>query len=108
MARTLITAPATAKRGDIIELRTLIAHGMETGFRPDANGQTKPRDLINRFRCRYNHDVVVRAELSPAVAANPYLAFTTVATESGTLSFTWEGDNGFTQTETVAITITAT
>ena len=106
MARTLITAPSSAKRGDIIELRTLIAHVMETGFRPDANGQTKPRDLINRFSCRYNGEVIFSAELYPAVAANPYLAFTTVATESGTLSFSWEGDNGFAQTETVAITVT--
>lgn len=106
MARTLITAPSTAKRGDVIELRTLIAHVMETGFRPDADGQTKPRDLINRFSCRYNNELVFSAELYPAVAANPYLAFTTVATESGTLSFSWEGDNGFAQTETVAITVT--
>lgn len=106
MARTLITAPSTAKRGEVIELRTLIAHVMETGFRPDANGQVKPRDLISRFSCRYNNELVFSAELYPAVAANPYLAFSTVATESGTLSFTWEGDNGFAQTETVAITVT--
>ena len=106
MARTLITAPSSARRGDIIELRTLIAHVMETGFRPDANGQTKPRDLISRFTCRYNGEVIFSAELYPAVAANPYLAFTTVATDSGTLSFSWEGDNGFAQTETVAITVT--
>ena len=106
MARTLITAPSTAKRGDVIELRTLIAHVMETGFRPDANGQTKPRDVINRFTCRYNNELVFSAELFPAVAANPYFAFSTVATESGTISFSWEGDNGFTQTESVAITVT--
>lgn len=106
MARTLITAPSTAKRGDVIELRTLIAHVMETGFRPDANGQTKPRDLINRFTCRYNNELVFSAELYPAVAANPYFAFSTVATESGTISFSWEGDNGFAQTESVAITVT--
>jgi sulfur-oxidizing protein SoxZ len=106
MARTLITAPTTAKRGDIIELKTLIAHVMETGFRPDANGQTKPRDLITRFTCRYNNELVFSAELFPAVAANPYIAFTTVATESGTLSFSWEGDKGFAQTENVTITVT--
>jgi len=49
---------------------------------------------------------VCSAELYPAVAANPYLAFTMVATESGTLSFSWEGDNGFAQTESVALTVT--
>jgi sulfur-oxidizing protein SoxZ len=106
MARTLITVPKTAKRGEVIELRTLIAHPMETGYRPGADGQTLPRNLIRRFVCRYNGDVVFSAELYAAVAANPYLAFTTVATASGTLSFSWEGDNGFAQTESVAITVT--
>ena len=71
MARTLITAPTTAKRGDVIELKTLIAHIMETGFRPDANGQTKPRDLINRFSCRYNNELVFSAELYPGRVGQP-------------------------------------
>lgn len=106
MARTLITAPTTAKRGDILELRTLIAHVMETGYRPDSSGTPKPRDLINRFSCRYNGELVFSAELFPAVAANPYFAFTTVATESGSLTFSWEGDHGFSQTETRPITVT--
>ena len=106
MARTLITAPTTARRGDVIELRTLIAHVMETGFRPDAEGRIKPRDLITHFSCRYNDELVFSAELYPAVAANPYIVFTTVATESGTLSFHWQGDNGFTQTDSVKITVT--
>lgn len=106
MARTLITVPATAKRGEVIELRTLIAHPMETGYRPDSEGQVQPRDLIRRFACRYNGELVFSAELFAAVAANPYLAFSTVATASGTISFTWEGDKGFAQTESVAITVT--
>ncbi len=106
MARTLITAPTTAKRGEVIELRTLIAHVMETGYRPDANGATKPRDLITHFSCRYNGELVFSAELYPAVAANPYIVFTTLATESGTLTFDWEGDNGFKQTDSVKLTVT--
>ena len=106
MARTLLTVPATAKRGEVIEIKTLIAHVMETGFRPDASGQIKPRDLISRFACRYNGELVFSADLYPAVAANPYIAFHTVATESGTISLEWEGDNGFKQTESVTITVT--
>jgi sulfur-oxidizing protein SoxZ len=106
MARTLITAPTTAKRGEIIELRTLIAHVMETGYRPDGQGNTKPRDLITHFSCRYNGELVFSAELYPAVAANPYIVFTTVATESGTLSFDWQGDHGFKQSESVTLTVT--
>ena len=106
MARTLLTVPPTARRGEVIELRALIAHPMETGFRPGADGQVLPRNLIRRFVCRYDGEVVFSAELHPAIAANPYLVFTTVATVSGTLSFSWEGDNGFAQTESVAIRVT--
>jgi sulfur-oxidizing protein SoxZ len=105
MARTLITAPGTAKRGEVIELRTLIAHPMETGFRPGADGLLLPRNLITRFSCRYNGELVFSADLHAAMAANPYIAFFTTATESGTLSFSWEGDHGFSQTETVAISV---
>jgi sulfur-oxidizing protein SoxZ len=105
MARTLINMPKSAKRGEVIEIRALIGHPMETGFRPGADGKVLPRDIIRRFTCRYNNEVVFSVELYPAISANPYLAFHTIATESGTLSFTWEGDNGFAQTETVAITV---
>ena len=106
MARTLLTVPPTARRGEVIELRALIAHPMETGFRPGADGQVLPRNLIRHFVCRYDGEVVFSAELHPAIAANPYLVFTTVATVSGTLSFSWEGDNGFAQTESVPLRVT--
>jgi sulfur-oxidizing protein SoxZ len=106
MVRALINVPASARRGEVIEIRTLIGHPMETGYRPGAEGKVLPRNIIRRFTCRYNGEPVFSAELFPAIAANPYLAFHTVATDSGTLSFTWEGDNGFVQTETVAITVT--
>lgn len=106
MARTLINVPPSAKRGDVIEIRTLIAHPMESGFRVGAEGQVLARDILRRFSCRYNGELVFSAELFPAVAANPYIAFSTIATAGGTLSFTWEGDKGFAQTENVAISVT--
>jgi sulfur-oxidizing protein SoxZ len=106
MARALVTMPTTAKRGDIIEIRTLIAHPMETGYRPGADGAILPRNLIRRFSCRYDEVLVFSAELFPAVAANPFISFFTVATASGTLRFSWEGDNGFAQTESVSLTVT--
>lgn len=105
MASTVINVPARARRGEVIEIRTLIRHPMETGFRPGADGRIQPRDIIQHFSCRYNGELVFSAELYSAVAANPYIAFHTVATESGTLSFHWEGDNGFTQTETAKISV---
>ena len=105
MARTLINAPKTARRGEVIEIRTLISHPMETGYRPGPEGRLLPRDIIERFACTYNGVEVFRADLHPAVSANPFLVFTTVAAESGTLTLTWTGDNGFRQTETVAIEV---
>jgi sulfur-oxidizing protein SoxZ len=106
MARTLINAPSTAQRGEVIEIRTTIAHPMETGFRPGSDGKTLPRDIIRRVSCRYNGELVFSAELFSAIAANPYLAFHTVATESGTLVLSWEGDSGFTQTESISLRVT--
>ena len=105
MTRALITMPATAKRGDVIDIRTLIAHPMETGYRPGADGAILPRNLIRRFTCHYDDVLVFSAELFPAVAANPFIAFSTVATASGTLRFVWTGDNGFTQTETTSLVV---
>ena len=105
MARTLINVPKTAKRGEVIEIRATIGHPMETGYRPDDSGKVLPRNIIKKFTCRYNGEVVFSAEMFSAIAANPYLAFHTVATETGTLTLTWEGDNGFSQLETITLTV---
>jgi sulfur-oxidizing protein SoxZ len=105
MARPLINVPPKAKRGEIIEIKTLIAHPMETGFRPGPNGALIPRDIINRFVCTYNGEVVFHADLYPAIAANPFITFTTVAIESGTIAFSWTDDEGKTQTELAKIAV---
>jgi sulfur-oxidizing protein SoxZ len=78
---------------------------METGFRRTQLGELVPRDIITRFTCTYNGVEVFSAELHPAVAANPFIAFTTVATESGTLEFRWSGDNGYSATQAASITV---
>ena len=105
MARAIVNVPASARRGEIVEIRTLIAHPMETGFRAGADGRTIPRNLIRRLSCTYNGVGVFAAEFFAAVAANPYCVFYTVATESGTLAFSWSGDDGFAQTETATISV---
>jgi sulfur-oxidizing protein SoxZ len=97
MARVLITLPERARRGEIVEIRVLINHPMETGYRRDADGQPLPR---------YDGETVFAAELHAAIAANPYLAFSIVASVSGTLVFSWDGDNGFTQVEQRSIVVT--
>lgn len=105
MAVARIDVPKTAQRGDIIDIRTLISHPMETGYRRDYLGKTLPRDIITGFTCTYNGAEVCRAVFHPAISANPYLAFSVVAADSGTLQFTWTGDNGFAFTESAAITV---
>ena len=104
-ARTLINVPAKAKRGEVIAIKSLISHIMENGFRHDNTGKPIPRDIITDFVCKYNGEEIFRAELFPAIGANPFISFFTVATASGTLAFEWTGDNGFAATETVDITV---
>ena len=104
MARTLINVPPKAKRGQVVEIKTLISHVMETGYRRTETGRAIPRDIITEFKCTYNGAEIFRADLHQAIAANPFITFFTVATESGTLEFRWTDDNG--QIETAAKTIT--
>jgi sulfur-oxidizing protein SoxZ len=104
-ARVLVNVPPKAARGEIIQVKTLVAHVMEPGFRASHNGRLLPRDIITLMTCIYNGEEVFRADFSPAVAANPFVTFYTTATESGTLDFKWTGDNGFLVTASAPITV---
>lgn len=101
-----VNVPATARRGEIIEITALVRHPMETGFRRTQLGERIARDIIRLFVCSYNGAEILRADLHPATAANPLLTFNMVAAESGTIEFRWTGDNGFSATETATIVVT--
>ena len=105
MARALVNVPKTAKRGQVIEIKTLISHIMETGFRRNDVGQPIPRNIITNFVCTYNGDEIFRADLYPAISANPFITFFTVAIDSGTIAFKWTGDNGFDETASAKIVV---
>ena len=105
MASALINVPKKAKRGEIIEIKTLMSHIMETGYRRTATGEIIPRDIITSFVCRYNGVEIFRADLFPAIAANPFMTFFTVATESGKFDFEWIGDRGFSETASASILV---
>ena len=105
MAAALINVPKKAKRGEIIEIKTLMSHIMETGYRRTATGELIPRNIITSFTCRYNGAEIFRADLFPAIAANPFITFFTVATESGKFDFDWIGDNGFTESASASIIV---
>jgi sulfur-oxidizing protein SoxZ len=93
MAAAQVRVPASAKKGEVIEIKTRVTHEMETGFRKDSSGKTIPRLLIKNFVCKYNGTVVFEADFDTSVSANPMLSFFTTATESGKLEFIWTEDN---------------
>jgi sulfur-oxidizing protein SoxZ len=105
MADVLVNVPKTAKKGSIIELKVLISHPMESGQRRDAMGRLIPRDIVREFVCTWNGEEVFRADLFPAIAANPFLAFFAQAEESGTIVMSWTDDHGAVQSESVSITV---
>ena len=105
MANILVNAPKTAKRGDVIEIKALIMHPMETGFRPGPTGQIIPRNIIEHFTATWNDAEIFSMEMSPAISANPFVSFFMAATESGTIGLRWSGDEGFLAEEQVAIAV---
>jgi len=104
-ARALINVPKAARRGDVIEIKTLISHVMETGYRHSNTGENIPRDIITSFSCKFNGEEIFASTLYPAIAANPFVTFHTTATTSGTFAFHWIGDNGFEVTEEAKIVV---
>ncbi len=100
-----VKVPKKAAKGDIIEIKTLITHKMESGQRKDKEGNKIPRKILNKFTCTYNGAEIFSADWHPAVSANPYMAFNALATESGTLEFTWVDDDGSTYSKTAKITV---
>ena len=105
MARARIKVPEGVKRGAVFEVRLLIRHPMETGFRYNNVGQKIPKNIVHTVRCMYNGAEVFHAELFPGIAANPYFSFFTTAEGSGELECVWTDDTGVTISERVALTV---
>jgi sulfur-oxidizing protein SoxZ len=104
-ARALVTVPGSIRRGDVIAVRTLIAHPMETGHRVSSRGERLPRDILRRVEARLDGELVFAADLHPAIAANPYLVFPLRVAAPGTLTVSWSGDRGFVHRESVTLVV---
>ncbi len=104
--KTRLRVPTEAKKGEIIQIKTLTSHPMETGLRKDETGKLIPRDIINTFICMFNGKQLFRADLEMAIAANPYFEFTAKMEESGTFTFAWTDDNGTVTAAEASITVT--
>jgi sulfur-oxidizing protein SoxZ len=88
-----IRIPSSIRPGEVIEVKTLVAHDMESGQRREGE-KLVPRRILNRMTCAYNGRTVFEATLEPAIGANPYVAFFLKAAESGVLDFAWTDDDG--------------
>ena len=105
-SRTVVSMPKTATKGEIVPIRVIVQHDMESGFRHTERGVRVERDIIRDFVCIYDGVEVFRAELHPAMGANPTFSFFTVATQTGKLEFKWVGDNGYASSVTSTLTVT--
>lgn len=105
--RALLHVPKPLRRGEVFEVRATVQHAMETGYRRGSDGQMLARDIVRRIEARYDGALVFAADLYPAIAANPFVAFSLVATSSAPLELTWRGDNGFVHTERVDLVVGA-
>jgi len=97
--RKRIAVPATVRRGEVFELKTLITHPMDNGFMFSREGQRIPRHIIHRFEARYDGTLIFRADWHEAVSTNPFLSFHAVVEESGRIEFRWYDDDGAVYTE---------
>ena len=101
-----VRVPKKADKGDVVEIKTLISHPMESGQRKDRKtGELIPRKIINKFVCVYNGNEVFSADLHPAISANPYFSFFVKVEESGEFEFTWVDDDGSVYSQVSKITV---
>lgn len=100
-----IKIPDSAKAGEVIEVKTLISHIMETGQRKDKDGKTIPRNIINTFTASFNGRQVFQADLQPGISANPYLAFFMKVPGPGEFELSWTDDSGSKVVEKVKLNV---
>ena len=100
-----VKVPKSAAAGEVVTIKTLISHPMESGQRKDKDGNVIPRSIINRFTCDLNGVNVIDVTLDPAISTNPYFEFQAKVPESGTFTFTWIDDDGSTYEDTKEIAV---
>ena len=101
-----LQVPPSVARGEVFEIRVLVHHPMESGFRRDLDGRAVPVNILNRLVCRYRGGEVFSAELGTGMAANPYLSFFVKADASGEVEVEWSDDRGEKGRATATLSVT--
>ena len=103
--RPRIRLPRSARAGEVVQVRTLISHPMETGNRRDSDGNVIPRQIINRFTCEFDGKNVLDCDFGISVAANPFMEFDVKVQQTADFVFTWYDDDGSVYTETQTLEV---
>ena len=101
-----VAVPELALAGEVVTVRTVITHPMETGLRLDEFNAYVPLRIIQRFICTLNGEMVFAMKLEPAIATNPYLSFRMIARKSGVLAFERQDSTGAVFTNTSLLQVT--
>lgn len=91
--------------GEVVRIRTQLAHRMESGLRLDIWGRLIAQDLLTGFTARLADDLLLEWRPGMGVSQNPYLEFCLVARQSGVLHLEWRGDGGLVVTARRQITV---
>lgn len=100
-----VQVPPQVRKGEVFEIRVLVQHPMETGYRRDLNGEAIPINIVDKLVCRIAGREVFRAELGSGMAANPYIAFYVLAERSGPVEIEWTDDRGARGLVTAALNV---
>lgn len=86
-----------AVTGDVVEVKALMTHPMETGQRKDKKtGELIPAHYIKDVTVTANGTTVMTAKWSGGVSKNPYLAFSYAGKAGDKLKLSWTDNKGAT------------
>lgn len=103
--KTRVKLPKEARPGEVITIKTLITHRMESGQRLDPGGQPIPRSIIHRFLCEFEGEVVIDLDIGPGISTNPFFEFQAIVPGPGVFTFSWFDDDGAIYSDSRAISV---
>ena len=86
--------PDKISAGELVKVRMLIQHPMDTGYLQDFSGKLVPRNVIRLLICTLGDQEIFRVEPSSGIAANPYFEFFVRATNTSEFKIEWTDDKG--------------
>ena len=95
MSKSSIKIRAKLK-GDVVSVKALIRHPMETGLRKNKKtGKKIPEHFIQNIKCEAAGKVVIDAQWAGSVSKNPYLSFKFKGAVKGdVMKLSWTDNTG--------------